>query len=331
MIEPFGNKNYKFGIESFLIMYLNQYDVILGSDLENYIQNGGIFNEQYPSNLYFVLKRPKVSVDPKSVKIEGKKVTFSFKIHQQEKHSIINLGIELVNATTGIEFKTEYPYNLFTISDKEKVLLVTRPSTIIDNVEEEFINQIPALDYEILYIGQAYGKDGKRTAIDRLSSHETVQKIYTHSLTQNPDSDICFMLAKFTQDSMLFVSGSESIVVSEKNQKIENERVKHVFKNNGLSFSEKQRINFTEAALIKFFEPKYNIEFKNCFPSQRHKSYSECYNLDVRGISIELDTSELNRKLFTKKIKRNFHHMKIFEFKSDEDRISLLKLFSNEE
>jgi len=327
MKNIFGENNYRFGVETFLLMYLNQFQFVLGYDLENYGKSDEVFTKDNPCNIYFILRRPKVTIDPNSVKIKGNKADFGLIIHHPTEGGVIKMGVELKKAKSELEFNTEYPYNLFTFSDKEGVLLGARPSTLIDSFQVQDNLDLSTLDYEILYIGQAYGKDGKRTALDRLSAHETVQKIYTHSLTQNPDSDIWFLLTNFEQQSMLMAAGANLIKVNKENSKTEKKKLEHLFKNNGISISEKQKINFTEAALIKYFQPKYNIEFKDSFPSTKHKSYSECYNLDVKALAIELDTSENTRKIFTEKTERTHHHLKMFEFNSDEDRMSLMKMF----
>lgn len=78
MKDIFGNNNYRFGVESFLLMYLNQYQLILGADLENYAQSQELFNEDNPCNIYFVLRRPKVTVYPNSFIINGNKLNFSY-------------------------------------------------------------------------------------------------------------------------------------------------------------------------------------------------------------------------------------------------------------
>lgn len=316
--------NYRFGVETFLMMYLNNYQLILGADLEYYSNNQDLFDEDNPCNIYFVLRRPKVTVDPNSIKIDKKTARFNLLLHVKDDISVVNLSCEFLKAKSKIEHFTQYPYNILAFRDKEKALMITRPSSLIDS--NLVLNNIlpEELDYEILYIGQAYGKDGKRTALDRLSSHETVQKIYAHTSNQHPDSDIWFMLANFSQQSMLVAKGS---ALNKEDKKVEDKKIEHVFENNGLLISDKQRINFTEAALIKYFQPKYNIEFKDSFPTLKHKSYSECYNLDIKGLMIELDTSEMIRKIYTRKTGRKQYHQKMFEFNSDKDRISLLEAF----
>jgi hypothetical protein len=329
MKDLFEKNNYRFGVETFLLMYLDQYQFVLGSDLVYYSKSQELFNEDNPCNIYFVLRRPKVTVIPDSINISNKKASFKLLVHSKEKHIEVDLRCEFTNANSKIEYYTEYPYNILEFRDQEKALMVARPSTLLDSNLVLDNSDCEELDYEVLYIGQAYGKNGKRTALDRLASHETVQKIYSQTLTDNPESDIWIMLCKFTQDSMLFSAGKDLVKVKKEDEKIEEERMKHVFDNNGLSITERQRINFTEAALIKYFEPYYNIKFKDIFPSPRHTSYKECYDLDIRAINIELDTSEMVRKIFTDKTNRKVHHMKMYEFNDDKDRISLLEVEKN--
>lgn len=327
MKDIFGTNNYRFGLETFLHMYLNQYQFVLGSDLESYSKSDGTFNKENPCNIYFVLRRPKVTVNPNPVILSGNRISLEFLIHVEDNIGALQFGFEFKKAKSDLEFKTAYPYNLFTISDNEGVLLGARPSTLLDShIEDE--SEIADLDYEILYIGQAYGKNGKRTALDRLATHETVQKIYMHSVNNYPDSDIWVLLTNFSQQSMAIMAGRALVNVTEENSKIEDEKFKHLYENNGLSFTEKQKINFTEAALIRYFQPKYNIEFKDSFPSNKHKSYSECYDLDVRGITIEVDL-DMKRKLYTEKTGRRHTHMETFEFTSANDRISILNMLNN--
>ncbi len=330
MKNLFEKNNYRFGVETFLIMYLDQYQFVLGSDLEDYSKSQELFNEDNPCNIYFVLRRAKVSVIPDTIKISNKIASFKLLVHSKEKYIEVDLGCEFKKANSKIEYYTEYPYNILAFRDQEKALMVARPSTLLDsNLVIDNID-IEELDYEVLYIGQAYGKNGKRTALDRLASHETVQKIYSQTLTDNPESDIWIMLCQFSQDSILFSEGKDLVKVKKNDKNIETEKIKHFLDNNGLAIKERQRINFTEAALIKYFEPYYNIKFKDIFPSPRHTSYKECFDLDIRAINIEIDTSDMGRKIFTDNANRRFHHTKMYEFNDDSDRISLFEVEKNQ-
>lgn len=305
-------------------MYLDRFQVIHDVDLHNYANSQELFSTEISCNIYFILRRPKVTVDINSVKIEGKNVLFNLLI--QDKSKFIPLEIKLVfsKAKPPISFISDYPYNLFTIVDSNSHLLTARPGTFIDELYTDENLEIPLLDYEILYIGQAYGKAGERTAIDRLMSHSTLQKINSHSLSYCPDSDISILLTKFSQLDLLSVNGL--VKSNPKNKDTDDKRAFEFFKNNGNKFSENQKINFTEAALIKYFQPKYNLEFKESFPSKNHKSYSECYDLDIKSMAIELDISESQRKIYTETSGRKTRHFMDFSFNTREDRFNLLNM-----
>ncbi|MFD2943292.1 hypothetical protein [Flavobacterium notoginsengisoli] len=328
MNNPFDKIDYKFGTEGILSMYMDTYQLILGADLESYSkQKNETFNDNNPCHIYFILKRPKVTINPDSFKSRGKKVKFDFIIHHQDGYGIVHLNAEFLEAKSKLELITEYPYNLFAIMEKEKTHIFARPSTLIDsNGISDNINP-DILNYEVLYIGQAYGKNGKRTAIKRLFKHETLQKIYTHSLTQNPESDIWIMLTSFSQADMLLSIGKNHINHIRNSYKRDKNLVEHFFNNKGFKISENQKINFTEAALIKYFEPTYNLDFKKNFPDKKHKSYSECYKLDIRALNIELDTSEHIRNLYSKKAGNKNNHSAMFNFENDSDRISFLDMY----
>lgn len=44
-------------------------------------------------------------------------------------------------------------------------------------------------NFEVLYVGQAFA-EGKRTAIDRLKSHSTLQKILAETMSDYPDDQV---------------------------------------------------------------------------------------------------------------------------------------------
>lgn len=326
MENPFKDRTYKYGVETYLLMYLQDYQFILGADLARYSESNdddAFFNKDNPCNIYFVLRRPKVTIKPESFITNGQKTCFDFVIHKKGDFIPIPISIESLKASSILELETVYPYNLFIITDGLNPIYGGRPGTIIDNTEVGNNIENELLDYEILYIGQSYGKDGSRTALDRLSVHETVQKIYTDSLTNTPDCDIWILLTNFVQESHLLNLAENSIKSNIENENVDTEKSKSFF-DTGLKFTEKQKINFTEAALIRYFEPIYNKEFKSTFPNEKHTSYSECYTLDIRGITIELYMPEMVRCMYTAKTGRIKHHYHTFEFQNDKDRISLL-------
>ena len=143
----------------------------------------------------------------------------------------------------------------------------------------------------------AFGTDGERTAIERLPKHSTLQLIYYEAMTRNPDCEIWLMLTHFEQKNFSGTSGRISI--PKENEEEDYQRFVNFSDRSYMKISGRQRINYTEAALINCFKPAYNKEFKGTFPDKKHISYSECYKLDLSGMTIELETSDIKRWLYT--------------------------------
>jgi hypothetical protein len=91
--------------------------------------------------------------------------------------------------------------------------------------------------------------------------------------------------------------------------------------------NEQQKINFTEAALIRYFEPPYNKVYKDSFPNPAHVTYTECYDLDVNAVCIELQTFEkANFCLYSEKARAAPWHMQNFPLHSPQDRKSMFEI-----
>jgi hypothetical protein len=127
------------------------------------------------------------------------------------------------------------------------------------------------------------------------------------------------MLANFK--SILTSKGENFAEEKSENELKSENRLGFFFKNQGLKLSKKQKINFTEAALIKLFEPQYNVHFKNNFPDKKHKSYLECYDQDIRALIIELDMQNMKHHIYTEKSGRGKYYMQEFYFDNDFDRM----------
>lgn len=319
-----SKKTFKYTTEFAVLMYLDTYQILQQTELQSFGKNQKTFTDNNPCNIYFVMKRPRLSLDAKYYVKEKDFVELKYFIHVQDekyerKFRMKNPG--------DYELKTEYPYNYFDLISKNKQNLNYhyKLAVVIDEIHKRTNVVEPLLDFEVLYIGQAYGQDGNRTPIERLDSHSTLQKIYSEAIQRNPDSEIWILLSSFTQKNISSMNGL--ISMPEKNN---DDDLKRWMKfNNPISpFSEKQKINFTEAALIRTFLPKYNKEYKNTFPNPAHTSYSECYNLDLNAIVVELDTSEMKRWLYSEDKNRLSDHYPYwqhgeFYFVTDDDRYKI--------
>lgn len=298
-----------------LNMFLKKTMVLQQSEL-NRVAEYKYFNEDNPCHIYFICKRKRILIDPKEFYVDNENIIFKFRVQQQD--TLEDFGIKVPNSlgTTNIKLISNYPYNYFELFKDDKLYLRGYPAVLLQTFETELCNY---LDLLVLYIGQSYGVEGSRTAPERLQSHSTLQGIYSEAIKNNPDSEIWLILTSF--DQFLLSSFDGRIKVSEEEYEKDTEHLKRVTNtvlHDGLK--EQQVINFTEAALIRYFQPPYNIEYKDTFPNPAHSTYSECYRLDINSISIELNTESIKCRLFSSAILPTIHHIKTFPLHSEDDR-----------
>jgi len=158
--------------------------------------------------------------------------------------------------------------------------------------------------------------------------HSTLQQIYSDAIQKNPDSEIWLSLLSFEKIMLTNIDGINKYPESTEKSSINSaSKVLTKFINNELS--EKQVINFTEAALIKYFKPKYNIEYKDTFPKPSHTSYKECYDLGVNSVAIELNTKCIKTRFYTELMERDYIHLGSFTMEGRDQRISMFDICDN--
>lgn len=311
----------EFGINMLLdkLMILQQSEL---ADVNSY----NYFDENSPCHIYFVCRRPRIIIDPNKFKATEECIEMLFKVQRQDKFQDHPLVFENPYKDASITIESEYPFSTFKFLKGDKVLSLAKAAVFLQGFDRYYTNTT-FLDLEVLYIGQSYGIDGARTAPDRLKSHSTLQGIYSKAIQNNPDFEIWLMLASFQQLTITMMDGHTKY--TEEELKADDLRYADVYnKIHYEGINEQQKINFTEAALIRYFEPPYNIEYKNTFPNPAHKTYSECYELDINMVAIELDTMEkANVNIFSQSVEPNIFHIKTFMLHSSEERRSMLEIF----
>ncbi|QXE86898.1 hypothetical protein KP003_00370 [Geomonas nitrogeniifigens] len=167
--------------------------------------------------------------------------------------------------------------------------------------------------FEVKYVGQAYGQGGSRNAIDRLLKHETLQKIALRGVPAG--YRLTLLLLAIQPNNQLFTAMNPFA----KNQDDGSARIK-----SGLdklfNTTEPERIALYEAALIRYFYPEFNIEFKNSFPSTNLKILQDCYEKDFSAIVAEICIDELPFMLCSETIKPAIYHIAKHDLHKDEER-----------
>lgn len=303
----------KFFSEYGLNMFLRK-KVVLQQDGLAQIADMGIAH-----HIYLICRRPRIWLDPKSVVFTKERATGKFK--KQVRDTIVEIPFNVPNhtGTDEVNVECEYPFTEFRITTKDGGMILEGKSANLMVAFGHDFHEHTAL--EVLYVGQSYGKEGARNAGQRLKTHETLQGIYSESIRLNPDQEIWLMLCSFEPIVLASFDGWSKNY--EKSEEEDSEHTKHVL---STKISEQQKINFTEAAIIRYFQPEYNKTFKETFPSPAHSTYSECYDLDLNMVTVEIQTDDININLWSDAAPSHWVHFCTFPLHSREERMYMFDI-----
>jgi hypothetical protein len=243
----------------------------------------------------------------------------------EDKFEYLELDFSNFNKFKNLRLETKFPFFSFKIFEEDKEIIYTNGPGLLQSMKNRINAFFNNLDLKVLYIGQSYGIEGARTAPDRLKSHSTMQAIFEEANKNNPDKDV--LLALFTFKEWLLMSFDGTMKLSEEEKQVDQQHLDNVTYNIlGIGITEQQEINFTEAALIRYFKPEYNDKFKETFPNPAHITYSECYDLDINSVCIELLTESIRCMFYSDEIERDWSHYPLFNLHSKTDRKGMFEL-----
>ena len=280
----------------------------------------------------FYFKKEKTYCTPEGVQItlfatiDGHEVEYELPLFSINKISMNAIKVELNMPYTSLtisvdneEFLQEHPeYYHYKKTMYAQDLFMIFASKIVKKTE-----------FKVLYIGQAFGKEGRRTAFDRLESHSTLQKILIDCQAKYADKHIYVMLMEFTPQLLSVFDG-----ISETYTKTEEESDQHMHEVLSNLPELDQVINITEAALINYFKPEYNINFVENFPDENHKGYRQYFDLDYNALSVEinLEFDGLNCvQLYTEtnNVKTAYDFIQ-YQLYNDNNRLNMYDIFKEE-
>lgn len=181
--------------------------------------------------------------------------------------------------------------------------------------------QSKPIDFEVKYVGQAYGQNGSRNAIDRLRKHETLQKIALNGVQDG--YRISLLLLAVQPNNQLITA----INPFARNQEDGSSRIQ-----SGLeklfNTSEEERVSLYEAALIRYFYPHFNKTFKDSFPSTNLKVLQDCYEKDFSSVVAEICFDEFPFRLWSSAVKPAFTHIAQHDLHKNDDRRMFFSMLS---
>lgn len=281
-----------------------------------------LFSPPYQCHIYGIARRPRVTLDPGSIEITPDLIRASVVAHKRDGTETYTFEVKNFPVDPIVECQCDYPHSEFRLIDAKGETAIEGP--VVQYLTMAGVGRVypELIDLEMLYIGQAYGKDGNRTPPTRLSHHETLQKILAEAIHRSPEMDIWICLFSFADMLIASFDGRTGVYGTSSE-----ENLAHMWNVLGNRISESHRINYCEAALIRYFQPTYNTEFKNSFPSPSHSSYEECYKLDLNSVTVELDCTDAGVRIWTPTIPAAWVHLPSFVLHSEAERRSMFDFF----
>ena len=281
---------------------------------------GGKMSEDMQSNLakchiYIIAARPMPYFEPKSLRLENNMLSgeLCYKVQGEEIKVVFkDYPWELKDGAVSIS--CTYPCkDIITLDKDKKETDIYLPASFLASVfSEQCFN-----DYEVLYVGQALGNQGNRSALERLKNHATFQKIMGMTNHEYPDKEIVIFMYQFG-NKQIITSIDGAAVDADKSDNNEKRLQKAI----NSPPKKRQEIGMIEAALIRYFKPHYNEIYKIKFPSTKHKILKSCFDLDATGLVVELDSSDLGCSMYSDSVPTSDHHIAQFDLVSAGNRMS---------
>lgn len=273
---------------------------------------------EFPCHIYLICRRPRITLDPAGFAISAETVRGRFRI--QRGPTFEERDFEMVNAMNRHDLRLEcaYPHSIF-------AFVAPNGDKISQGKVGLLAHYVPAmrdvLDLEVLYVGQAFGANGERTAPDRLKGHSTLLGIYAEAASRSPDQEVYLVLLNFNYMLIGSFDGRDKNVAAS-----DQEDRAHIDEVINADLPEQVWINFAEAALIRYFQPSYNVLLRETFPNPAHASYRLCYDVDLNMLAVAIDTSEARTRLWSSAVAANWIHFANYALHSAAERKTILEL-----
>lgn len=132
------------------------------------------------------------------------------------------------------------------------------------------------LKLTVMYVGQT--EISKKYI--RFDGHEKLNSVFGEVVDLRPHREVWIKMLSFQKPfiNMLVIPGIDSPY-----------RHDSLFSQDRVNSIPKEQLNnLIEGVLIKYFQPQFNIQLKNNFPSKEHTSYNYFYQQGMRSVIVEL-------------------------------------------
>ncbi|MET7327442.1 hypothetical protein [Nonomuraea sp. NPDC005650] len=275
-------------------------------------------------HIYIVSQQPRLSIAPNSGEFANSIFRAILRVQHAGEFHEHPIRMRIPPEQEGFTLKTEWPHDFMRVFDQQGELYFSAPVALF--LRGYNIKGLPGniFDQEVLYVGQAFGKEGERSAFDRLRSHSTLQRIYSEL---SPDKEVWLSLCKIT-DVVLMQTMTPHLEAEIEGEEENLQRIMDLVAwTQSKDFTSREGVALIEAALIRFFQPKYNMIFRNNFPDPAHVSTRECYDLEINALIMEFHGNGSDSRYWTPTVNAEWQHIHLYSLFSAEDRRSLLDMW----
>ncbi|MEN2750063.1 hypothetical protein AAIR29_00310 [Psychrobacter sp. FBL11] len=294
---------------------------------EKDVANNGfkeVIDEYY---IYLITKLPKIWFDELDCSEDLKKL--DIKISYRKKGIVHSNSIKIpftpTEDTKYIEI-SEYPHvNIYMLnSNRDKIRYI--PINVLPIAIGNENNNDDLRNLEVLYIGKSYSETNNRNIISRLKSHSTLQKILADISCDDPDYEVYVLTMNF--DDYNFISQvngmNENIEIDNRDLNID--RFNSIYESD---ISKETQVSIVEAAMIKYFQPKYNKIYKDNFPNKSYKILEDVFALDFTGVIVNINSDNLYCRLFSEVVEPSENHSCVFNLSNEDKRQGFFEAFYN--
>ncbi len=257
-------------------------------------------------HIYLICRRPSSYFDASDFTFDGKFASghIIYKVAGIQKRVPFEMPFQLAEGVVKVEL-APYPHREFHGKNEAGEALRYVPAM---SVSLSGIIQEPTLQrLEVLYVGQAFA-EGKRTALDRLRSHSTLQRILAEMQYEMPDDEVLLLAFEYVPYRVIsFLDGIDKKAIRDDR---DHARFISLLDN---PLNKAQQISLAEAGLIRYFRPRYNVIYKDSFPASDQVLLNSCYELDFSALVVEIDTEELGLPLYSGSVAPDIHHLAKFD------------------
>lgn len=252
-------------------------------------------------NLYVVAARPRILIDPVDFSVDRKVGLAGHFIVQRE------------NGITRVPFRCEFtpgdaggqePIEAIGVAPAgTHIVLVTATrqtmlaSHVVVAMAESALTDEDR-DLEVLYVGQGIGRSSKRTALDRLLDHSTLQRILAEATTYQPNLEILLLLYRFEHQKIFASTGGD---LNAEPTATAEEEFAHLDHMHNIKLDRRAVVSLAEAALIRHFQPYFNVQIKGSDFSARNKIkvLEKLLMQDMTGLIVEISSANIQSRLRT--------------------------------